>query len=190
MGESQCCVGGERGGAKLEWKLVPILHSRSFLPLPLQILAAPFAAGALFLPNPWCFLTLIPSNIIGEMWIGVTTAIVVDLAPSKVRTATVAIYLFIITIIGGNFNLLVEPIRSGFNKHMNYIHSYRYALLLTFPGVYAISSLLFVLAFFLMRLDLMHKMRTEQALIVNEDTDPHADQYDSQDDKDPQDKPV
>jgi len=86
----------------------------------MQILAAPFAAGALFLPYPWCFLSLIPSNVIGEMWIGVTTAIVVDLAPTKIRTAAVALYL-----------------------------------------LYAFSSLLFLLAFFLMRLDLKRKGKVE-----------------------------
>ena len=131
-------------------------------------MAAPFAAGALFLPNPWCFLSLIPSNILGEMWIGVTSAIVVDLAPSKVRTGAIAVYLFIITVIGGNFNLLVEPLRSAFKRNMDDLPSYRWALFLTFPGVYALSSLLFVVAFFLMRWDLKHKKKVEDRMIVNQ----------------------
>ena len=100
------------------------------------------------------------------MWIGVTSAIIVDLAPSKIRTGAIAVYLFIITVIGGNFNLLVEPLRSGFNKHMSYIASYRWALFLTFPGVYAFSSLLFVLAFLLMRLDLKHKRMVEEGTMA------------------------
>ena len=159
---------------------------------PLQILAAPFAAGALFLPNPWCFLSLIPSNIIGEMWIGVTTAIVVDLAPSKIRTASVGLYLFIITVIGGNFNLLVDPIRKGFAQNMSDLASYRLALLFTFPGVYAISSGLFVLAFFLMRLDLKRKLKLEQqTMVVNEDGGKDPPEGSDQDEEvDPRDKPV
>ena len=132
----------------------------------LQVLAAPFAAGALFLPYPWCFLSLIPSNVIGEMWIGVTTAIVVDLAPTKIRTAAVALYLFIITIIGGNFNLLVPPLKTAF-QHVSKFSGYKWALLITYPGVYAFSSLLFLLAFFLMRLDLKRKERLEHTLVVN-----------------------
>lgn len=104
------------------------------------------------------------------MWIGVTTAIVVDLAPSRIRTAAIAMYLFIITIIGGNFNLLVEPIRAGFNKHVSYLTSYRLALLLTYPGVFAFSSALFVLAFFLMRWDIKQKRKSEQTMVVNEDS--------------------
>ena len=133
----------------------------------MQVLAAPFAAGALFLPYPWCFLTLIPSNVIGEMWIGVTTAIVVDLAPTKIRTASVALYLFIITIIGGNFNLLVSPLRSAFRHSFSELESYQWALFITYPGVYAFSSLLFLLAFFLMRLDLKRKEMFERTMVVN-----------------------
>lgn len=123
--------------------------------------AAPFALGALFLPAPWCFLSLIPSNIIGEMWIGVTTAIVVDLAPGQVRTGAVSIYLFIITLIGGNFNLLVTPILNAIEKHLDHVLSLRITLGVTFPGVYALSSLLFIIAFFLMRSDLRRKARLE-----------------------------
>lgn len=126
------------------------------------------------------------------MWIGVTTTIVVDLAPSKIRTAAVALYLFIITIIGGNFNLLVEPIRQGFNKHTSYLTSYRLALLLTFPGVYALSSLIFVLAFLLMRWDLKRKQKLEQTMVVNAEEDGNGSQGDSQDEEveEPRDKPV
>lgn len=35
-----------------------------------QVCAAPFSAGALFLPVPYAYLSLIPGNIIGEMWVG------------------------------------------------------------------------------------------------------------------------
>ena len=134
--------------------------TRIFLPL-MQILAAPFAAGALFLPYPVCFLSLIPSNLFGEMWVGVTSAIVVDLAPSKIRTGVVALYLFIITIIGGNFNLIVTPVTKAFERHFSKLTSYRFSLTLSFPGLYALSSLLFIFAFLLMRLDLKRKQRLE-----------------------------
>lgn len=147
-------------------------------------MASPFAAGALFLPYPWCFLSLIPSNVIGEMWIGVTTAIVVDLAPSRIRTASVALYLFIITIIGGNFNLLVAPLHSAFKRQFSDLRSYQWSLFLTYPGVYALSSLLFILAFIFMRLDLKRKARLEQTMIVNEESSS------GDEDKGPQDKPV
>ena len=157
----------------------------------MQILAAPFAAGALFLPYPWCFISLIPSNLFGEMWVGVTSAIVVDLAPSKIRTGVVAVYLFIITVIGGNFNLIVTPITHGFEKHFSELTSYRFSLTLSFPGLYALSSLLFVFAFLLMRLDLKRKQRLEgQVNSINDGGVPHDGRgYEEEEDED-MDKPV
>lgn len=89
-----------------------------------QVVAAPFAAGALFLKTPLCFLSLIPANVFGEMWIGVTTAVVIDLVPKQIRTTAIAVYLFIITLIGGNFNVLVSPLKTAFDD-------YKWALFLT-----------------------------------------------------------
>lgn len=123
------------------------------------------------------------------MWIGVTTAIVVDLAPSRIRTAAVALYLFIITVIGGNFNLLVAPLHSAFHKQFSDLRSYQWALFLTYPGVYALSSLLFVLAFLLMRMDLKRKKKFEQTMIVNQDPEGEG-SGDDEEDQGPQDKPV
>ena len=40
-----------------------------------NLIAAPFALGALVLPVPWCYLSLIPSNVIGEMWVGICLAL-------------------------------------------------------------------------------------------------------------------
>jgi hypothetical protein len=158
----------------------------------LQILAAPFAAGALFLPYPWCFISLIPSNLFGEMWVGVTSAIVVDLAPSRIRTGVVAVYLFIITIIGGNFNLIVTPVTQGFEKHFSKLTSYRFSLTLSFPGLYALSSVLFVFAFLLMRLDLKRKQRLEgQVNSINDGGVPHdRPVYEEEEEEDNMDKPV
>ena len=53
----------------------------------------------------------------GEMWIGITLAIVVELIPSNIRTSAVAVYLFIISNIGGNMPLLVPPIQDAFENH-------------------------------------------------------------------------
>ena len=81
-----------------------------------NMLAAPFCLGALTLPAPqsfseapWAFLCLIPANVIGEMWIGVTLTVVIESVPAHLKTTSVALYLFIITNIGGNAPLLVRP---------------------------------------------------------------------------------
>ena len=95
-----------------------------------QMIAAPFAAGALFLPFPWCFLILLPAFVFGEMWIGVTIAVVVDLVPALIQGSVIAVFLFVITVIGGNFNVLVSVfVQTGLDR--------KWALLITFPGLYS-----------------------------------------------------
>ena len=89
------------------------------------------------------------------MWIGVTLALVVDLVPSYIRTTTIAVYLFIITLIGGNFNLLVVAcIEAGLSRTT--------ALILCFPCLYALSSVIFLITFFVMRYDLNKKKQMDQ----------------------------
>ena len=96
------------------------------------------------------------------MWIGVTLALVVDLVPSYIRTTIVAVYLFIVTLIGGNFNLAVSAfISAGLSRTT--------ALVLCFPCLYALSSVLFLITFFVMRYDLKKKKQhDEMPLVVNE----------------------
>ena len=93
------------------------------------------------------------------MWIGVTLAIVVDIVPSKIKTAAVAIYLFVITVIGGNFNLIVDPITKSINSE----YALPIALTVTFPGLYFISSFLFLATFFVVRYDIKRRARLEEA---------------------------
>ena len=108
------------------------------------MIAAPFAAGALFLPFPWCFLILLPAFVFGEMWIGVTIAVVVDLVPALIQGSVIAVFLFVITVIGGNFNVLVSVfVQAGLDR--------KWALLITFPGLYMMGSFLFVITFFVLR---------------------------------------
>lgn len=117
---------------------------------------------------PLCFYSLIFSNIIGEMWIGVTLALVVDLVPSYIRTTVIAVYLFIITLIGGNFNLLVAAcIEVGLSRTT--------ALILCFPCLYALSSVIFFVTFFVMRYDLKKKkLLDDMPLVVNEPVTPES----------------
>ena len=67
-----CCV---------QWHLPYTPPSRA------QLCAAPFSACALLLPVPWAYLSLIPGNIIGEMWVGVCLALVIDLVPANMRAS-------------------------------------------------------------------------------------------------------
>jgi len=121
------------------------------------MIAAPFAAGALFLPFPWCFISLLPAFAFGEMWIGVTLAVVVDIVPVLIQGSVIAMFLFVITVIGGNFNILVTVfVQAGLGRE--------WALLIMFPGLYILSSFLFILTFFVLRCEIA---RAQTNLYVN-----------------------
>ncbi|CAH1786619.1 unnamed protein product [Owenia fusiformis] len=107
------------------------------------LISAPFQVGTLFLPMPWAFISHIPAYLIGEMWIGVCLAVVVDLVPEDLRASSVAVYIFIIQMIGGNMNLMVTPLRQ--------VLDLRYALLIGFPGSYVLGALIFILTAFLLK---------------------------------------
>lgn len=121
-----------------------------------QVLAAPFAAGALFFKPPWAFISLIPSNIIGEMWVGVTLTVVVELVPNTIRSPAIAGYLFIISIIGGNVPLLVPPLKEVTNL--------RTALYILFPGLYLLSSVFFLLTLFSLKRDMRLAQEEEEVI--------------------------
>merc|ERR1712167_418497 len=101
--------------------------------------AAPFCAGALLLrtsgehPSPLPFLSLIPANVIGEMWVGGTLTVVMELVPAGMR---------------GNANVLVTPLRSALGYD-----NFDYTLLIMYPGMYVGGAVLFLLALFLVRKD-------------------------------------
>ncbi|XP_052789670.1 protein spinster homolog 1-like [Mya arenaria] len=118
------------------------------------LVAAPFAAGTLFLSPPWAYICQIPTYLFGEMWIGITLAIVVEMIPSNIRTSAVAVYLFIISNIGGNMPLLVPPIQQAFeNGGYTKSQSLRGALYILYPGLYVAGAVLFIPAMFLLKRD-------------------------------------
>ena len=80
--------------------------------------------------------------MIGEMWFGVCIAVVIDLVPADLTTSAVAVYFFIIQIIGGNMPLFVTPITEGLNL--------RAAMVICFPGFYLVGAAFFGLAFVLL----------------------------------------
>ena len=101
-----------------------------------QLLAAPFLVGTVFLPpNPWAFLCLLPAYIVGEVWIGVCLAIVIEMVPRRVVAVAVAFFLFVINNIGGLFPLLIPALDNKLQL--------RYVILLLFPGAYVVAAILF-----------------------------------------------
>ena len=53
------------------------------------------------------------------MWIPITLAVLVELVPAEVRTAAVAFYFFVISNVGGNMPLLVDPVKQAFKNAGN-----------------------------------------------------------------------
>jgi len=101
------------------------------------MVSAPFQAGTLYLPMPWAFISHMPAYLIGEMWIGVCVAVVIDVVPADLTASAVAIYFFVIQLIGGNINVLVTPLSDAID--------FRSALLITFPGFYVIAAVIFAM---------------------------------------------
>mmetsp|Transcript_35725 Transcript_35725/g.47135 ORF Transcript_35725/g.47135 Transcript_35725/m.47135 type:complete len:529 (-) Transcript_35725:213-1799(-) len=160
---------------------------RIFVIIISNLLAAPFGAGVLLAPYPWCFICLMGSYIFGEMWIGVLLALIIELVPKSFSATSIAVYLFIITNIGGNAPLLVPffqqafqqdhtytfdaspTIDSGLNSDTETFHvtqsgsvGLRDALLWLYPGVYAISSLFFLVSLCFLKKDLDNAQASEE----------------------------
>ncbi|KAL4218886.1 hypothetical protein ACF0H5_021474 [Mactra antiquata] len=130
------------------------IYARIAVVIVSLLLAAPFAAGTLFFDPPYAFICQIPTYLFGEMWIGITLAVVVEIIPSNIRTSAVAVYLFIISNIGGNMPLLVPPIQDAFeNAGYTKSQSLRGALYILYPGLYVAGAILFLPAMFLMKRD-------------------------------------
>ena len=50
------------------------------------------------------------------MWVGITLTVVVEVVPTALRTSAVAVYMFIISNIGGNMPLLVPVLKKAFHN--------------------------------------------------------------------------
>lgn len=129
-----------------------------------QLLACPFLVGAVLLPpDPWAFLCLLPAYVIGEVWIGVCLAVVIELVPHRIVAGAVAFFLFVINNIGGALPLLIPVLEGGVNL--------RYTLLILFPGAYLLAAALFALVLVLIKSSkCLPCCRKEETPEVNEET--------------------
>ncbi|XP_013414102.1 probable sphingolipid transporter spinster homolog 2 isoform X2 [Lingula anatina] len=133
-----------------------------------QVVAAPFAVLTLYVDPPFAFIMQIPAFFIGDMWIGVCLAVVIDLTPPQLRTSAVAIYMFIITAIGGNLLLLLPSLSTAMNDM-------RGALVVLYPTLFGASAVAFLVTIFVFWNIQRKKMkvvqeRTPLILNIEEDT--------------------
>ena len=121
----------------IEFSYCTPLYTSSMI-LLYQLLAAPFLFGTLYLKPPWAFLSLLFSYLTGEMWFAVALAVAMEMVPYDISSSGVALYLFVINIIGGNINLILPPLERVVGLQL--------AMVLLFPGSYIAASVLFLIA--------------------------------------------
>merc|ERR1712071_28218 len=119
------------------------LEARAWVLAISQLLATPLAAGVLLLEPPYNFICLLSAYAFAEMWMGVLFAILIELVPVKVCSVIVGIFLFVMNNIGGNFPVVVNPIKDSIG--------YRQALFIFYPGGYLLSAIVFACCALLLR---------------------------------------
>jgi len=130
------------------------LPSRLWLLAICTILASPFAVGTLYFPPPGAFGCLILYYFLAETWFAVLFTVIVEIVEPEVRSTCIAVFLFLMNLVGGNLPVIVTPLREHFQD-------YRVALYLVWPGFLSISAFIFLLA----SLPLWLRARKERAEI-------------------------
>jgi len=117
------------------------LHSRLWLLSACTLISSPLAVGTLYFPPPGAFGFLILYYFFAETWFAVLFTVIVEIVDPEVRSTCIAIFLFLMNLVGGNLPVIVAPLRTA-------LQGYRTALYLVWPGFLAISAVFFLLASF------------------------------------------
>eukprot|EP01038_Epipyxis_sp_PR26KG_P005298 gene5298-7361_t len=110
-----------------------------------NIIALPAVSFSLFLDFPYCFLILILSGMVGEVYLVQSIAVIThkEIVPSRYITVSVALFMLIVTIIGGNFPLLIPLFESnlvGYNNPINITFTAAKPFLSSTNAIYNSSS--------------------------------------------------
>jgi len=132
--------------------------SRLWLLFICTLLAAPLAVGTLHFPPPGAFGCLIGYYFLAETWFAVLFTVIVEIVPPEIRSTCIAIFLFLMNLVGGNLPVIVAPLRT-------YFGDYRTALYLVWPGFLAISSFIFLFASIPLRI--RQKKEEEQTQVMS-----------------------
>ena len=87
-----------------------------------------------------------------ETWFGILFVTLVEVAPPRVKTSVLGIFLFMMNNVGGNLPVLLDPLSKlvGYRSVWAVLNiltqNYREALFLLYPGMIGFSGLLFLLA--------------------------------------------
>eukprot|EP00483_Globobulimina_turgida_P007220 UN07234 len=115
-----------------------------------NLVSSPFAAGVILLQSPYCYLSLFAMYIFSEMWISVSVTLLIEFTPLNMRTHMLSIYYFSMGLAG------FAPLFVTFVEEV--IGSYKWSMLVLFPGIYGSCSVLFFCLIFTYRRDLNKKI--------------------------------
>lgn len=115
------------------------LPSRLWLLSICTLLASPLALGTLYFPPPGAFGCLILYYFLAETWFAVLFTVIVEIVEPEVRSTCIAVFLFLMNLVGGNLPVIVTPLKEHFDD-------YRQALYLVWPGFLSISAFVFLVA--------------------------------------------
>eukprot|EP00092_Neocalanus_flemingeri_P023794 GFUD01025816.1.p1 GENE.GFUD01025816.1~~GFUD01025816.1.p1 ORF type:complete len:490 (+),score=57.14 GFUD01025816.1:40-1509(+) len=101
------------------------------------LISGPLATGTLYFNPPEAMVCLFLYYFFAETWFGSLFTVIVELVDPEVQATVIALFLFFMNQIGGNLPIIVTPL------HI-WLHDYRFALCLVWPGFLALSSLLFL----------------------------------------------
>ncbi|XP_065182969.1 D-galactonate transporter-like [Sycon ciliatum] len=136
------------------------LQGRLMLLVGSQLLAVPFAFGVVYLPNPvMAFISLLITFVFGEAYLGVAIAIVTTVVSSRARTFAVAVFIFVISNIGGNATLLVPTMNAALP------HGLQDTLTILYCSGYIIAALSFFIT--LMKLRQVQELHTPSSVLLD-----------------------
>lgn len=101
------------------------------------------------------------------MWVGICIALVIELVPQNMKTTSLSIYFFWIGI-GGFFPLLVTPMQTFFcgSQPKDCNVGLRWTLIILFPGLYLLSSLIFFFSLIFLKRD-RERAKKQHAIRLN-----------------------
>ena len=110
-----------------------------------NLLALPFVCGAVLLDYPYCFIVQIFSGLLAEMYLGQTLVVVSGITltgvPKSLCTPSVALFMLVVTLIGGNIPLFIPLFENVWGYTETTIHFSAAASASTADDINAISGL-------------------------------------------------
>merc|ERR1711994_667604 len=91
-----------------------------------QLLAAPWAALVLYLQPTGAMVCLLFYYFCSETWFAILFTVITEICQPQAKSTCIAVFLFLMNIIGGNLIVVVEPVRKACG--------YRKALAIFWPG--------------------------------------------------------